>query len=101
MLIAIRDGILCKLISDTGNVFQKVDRRAVQVDTNAIDAGFDDRCETALQFLLIDIMLILADTNGLRFRLDQLRQWILQSSRDRYRAADCNIELWKFLSRSF
>src|SRR5215813_10814457 len=100
MLIAIRDGILCKLISDTGNVFQQIDRRIVQVNTNPIHAGFDDCSETALQFLLINIMLILADTNGLWFRLYQLCQRILQTSRDGYGAADCNIELWKFLSRS-
>src|SRR5215831_281681 len=100
MLIAIADGILCKLVSDTGNVFQKIDRCAVQLDTDSVHAGFDHRRETALQLLLIDIMLILPDTNGLGVRLHELRQWILQPARDRYGAADSDIQLRKFLSRT-
>src|SRR5262249_9941742 len=87
------------LISDTGNVFQKINRRAIQVHADAVHAGFDDCRETALQFLLIDIMLILPDTDGLWFRLHKLCQWILQTARDGYRASDSDIQTWTLLSR--
>ena len=43
-----------------------------------------------------DVVLILANTNGLWFNFYQLCQGILKSSGDRYRAAQRHIHVWQF-----
>ena len=50
---------------------------------------------------LIDVVLILADADGLRVDLDEFRQRVLQAARDRYRATQGDIEIWKFLCAEF
>ena len=53
-----------------------------------------------LQLFLIDVVLILADADRLRFDLHQLRQRILQPPGDRDRAANRHVQFGKFLARS-
>src|SRR2546428_12827211 len=54
-----------------------------------------------LQLLLIDVMLVLPDSDGLGLRLYQFSQRILQAARDRNGSADRQIELREFFARAF
>ena len=46
---------------------------------------------------LVDVVLVLANADGFRFDLDEFRQRVLQTARDRYRATQRNVEVRKFL----
>ena len=83
--------------ADSGNISQQVGAGGVQVDAHLVDAA-DDR---VIQFLpkeiLVDIVLVLADAEGLRIDLDQFRQRIHQAAADRYGAADRYVLVREFL----
>ena len=55
----------------------------------------------ARQLYLTDIMLILADADGLRLDLDEFSQRILQAPGDRDRAANRHIKIRKFFCGKF
>src|SRR5262245_62739370 len=87
MLIPVGNRVFGKLVPNTGNVFEKIDGRTVQVYAHPVDARLDRRGKTALQLPLINIVLVLSDTDRLRLGFNKLRQWILQAARNRYCAS--------------
>ena len=50
---------------EPGDIGEEVTGSGVEFDTDLVHAGDDDIVERAFQSCLIDIMLVLADTNGL------------------------------------
>ena len=58
-----------------------------------------DSVQTFLELGLVDVVLILANANRLRIRLDQLRQRILQTPSDTDRTADGNVQIRKLFHR--
>ena len=99
MLIAILDDLLRGAFIDSGDVAQQSPGCGIQIDANAIDAGFDRALQTLHQLLLIDIMLILAYADRLRIDLHQFGQRILQAAADGDGAADRQIEFRELLPR--
>src|ERR1700738_4787567 len=83
--------------TDARHSRQKRRGGGVGVDTDSIHAVLDNGIERACKFALAEVMLILPDADRLRVDLDQFGQWILQPPRDRYRAAQGDIELRQFL----
>ena len=71
----------------------------VGIDADGVDAVFDHGIERARQFGFAEVMLILPDADRLRVDLDQFGQRILQTPRDRHRAAQGDVELRQFLGR--
>ena len=69
----------------------------VGIDADRVDAIFDDGIERARQLGFAEIVLILADPDRFRIDLDQFGQRILQTPRDRHRAAQGHVELRQFL----
>jgi hypothetical protein len=68
VLIAVLDDVVRRAFVDTCDIAQQSPRSGVEIDADAIDATLDDRFEATLQLALIDIVLILADSN--RFGVD-------------------------------
>ena len=100
VVIAIRNDVLSKLVADTRNVFQQIDRCGIEIHADAVHTRFHNRRKAFLQFLLIDIVLILADADRFRIRLHQFGQRILQPARNRNRAAHRDIQFGKFFARA-
>ena len=71
----------------TSHALQQRGRRRVQVHADAIHRVFHHAIERARECDLVDVMLVLPHTNGLRVNLHQLRQRVLQAARDGHRAA--------------
>jgi len=82
MLVAILDHVFGDARAESGDARQQRARCGIDVDADAIDAVLDHGIERTCQLHLVDVVLVLADANGLRFDLDQFREWILQASRD-------------------
>ena len=68
----------------------------VQVDADRVHAVLDHGVQRARQLALGDVMLVLADADGLGVDLDQLGQRVLQPPGDRDRAAERDVELGEF-----
>ena len=61
-----------------------------------VDGRLDDGVEGLREFFLIDVVLVLADADGLRVDLDELGERILHAARDGDGAADCDVVLGQF-----
>ena len=92
----LRDGSV-----EAGDARQQRRRRHVDVDTDGVDAILDRRIERTRERGLVDVVLVLTDADGFRFDLDEFRQRVLQTARNRYRATQGDVEIRKFLSPDF
>ena len=101
MFIAELDDFLGGAFVDAGDVAQQGPGRRVEIHADAVDAAFNHRLERLVQLVLIDVVLILADADGLGVELDQFGQRVLQAARDGDGAADGEIEVGKLLARDF
>ena len=82
VLVAVGDDVLGRRRVDAGDVAQQGGRGRVEVDADVVDGGLDRRIEGARELLLVDIVLVLADADGLRVDLDELSQRVLHAARD-------------------
>ena len=82
---------------DAGHPRQQRRGGGVGVDADRVDAILDHGVERARQFGFAEIVLILADPDRLRIDLHQFGQGILQTPRDRHRAAQGDVEFRQFL----
>src|SRR5579872_2295504 len=97
VFIAELDDFLGGAFIDAGDVAQQGPGSGVEVYANAVDAAFSYHLKRFVQMILIDVMLILADADGLWVQLDQLGQWILQAARDGDGSADGEIQIGELL----
>src|SRR5580658_6720114 len=65
MFVAELDDLLRGALIDAGDVAQERPGGGVEVHANPVDAAFNYRLKGFVQMVLIHIMLILADTDGL------------------------------------
>ena len=72
---------------NAGYVLQQGWRGGVQFDAHMVDGRFDDSAEGVNQFLLVDIVLVLADADGFRVDFHELCQGILYAAGNGYSAA--------------
>jgi len=73
----------------------------VHIHADGVHAVLDDGGERMRQGGLVNIMLVLADTDRFRLDLHKLRQRILQAPGNRHRAADGDIHVRKLLRGEF
>ena len=86
---------------DTGNMAQQGRGCCVQIYADMIDGGFNGSIERASEFFLVDIMLILSDTNGLGIDLYQFGERILYPAGNRYGPTDGHIIVRQFFTGQF
>ena len=70
----------------------------VQFHADAVDAGFDGIIERGFERTLIDIMLVLADSDGFRVDFHKLRKWIHEATTDGDGSADGDVFVGEFLA---
>ena len=73
----------------------------VELDTHIVHARDNGIVQRPAEGALLDIMLILADTDGLGIDLHQLGERIHESASDRNRAAHREIQIREFLAGHF
>ncbi len=99
VLLAMRDDLLGERGADAGDVSEQGAAGGVELDADTVHAALDDLRELARQQLLIDVVLVLADTDRFRIDLHQLGQRILQATRDRDGAAHGEVEVGVLFAR--
>ena len=98
MRIAIGDDVERGAFGDAGNVTEQGPGGGVEVDADAIDATFDDGLKGLLELTLIDVVLVLADTDGFGIDLDEFGERVLETTGDRDGAADGEVEVRELLA---
>src|SRR6185436_16000290 len=66
---------------------------------DVVHAALDDIAELLAEERLVDVVLVLADADRFRLDFDELGEWILETTRDRNRAANREVELREFFAR--
>ncbi len=101
VFIAELDDFLGSSFVDAGDIAQQCPGSGVQIYSNPIDATFNHRFQRLMQAILVDIVLILSDTDGLGVELDQLGQRILQAARDGDGSSNGQVEIGELLASDF
>ena len=99
--VAELDDVQGGALGNAGDVAEQRPGGGVEIDANLVDAAFNGGFERLLELTLVDIMLVLADADGLRVDLDELGERILQPARDGDGPADGEVEVGKLLPRDF
>ena len=86
-------------VAQAGNARQQRRRRGVQVDADRIHAVLDHRAEALRELALVQVVLVLADTDAFRVDLDELGERVLQAPRDAHRTAQAHVELGQLFAR--
>ncbi len=101
VLVAVLDNILRQRGIQPGDVGQQRGGGGIDINPDGVDAILDHGFQRFTQPVLVNIMLVLADADRLGFDLHQLGERILQTARNRNRAADGNVKLGKLARRKF
>ena len=72
--VAKRDDILGELGADPGDERKQRCARHVQVDAHIVNARLDNAIQAFSELYLINVVLVLADSDGLRIELHQFRE---------------------------
>jgi len=99
--IAIADNIRRQRRRQAGNPRQQGCGGHVYIHADRIHAIFDHGIEHARELRLVHIVLILPHTNGFRVDLDEFRQRVLQTTGNRHRAANTDIQIGEFPGSQF
>ena len=84
-----------------GHIAEQLLAGGVHLDADAVHRADDDVVQAALQLVLIHIMLILADADGLRIKLHQLCQRVHETAGDGDGSADGDVMVGEFLTGHF
>ena len=95
---AVADHVFRERGAEAGDVGEEVLGGGVQLDADGIHAALDGVIERGFQSALIDIVLVLADADGLGVDLHQFRERIHEAASDRNGAAHGDILVGEFLA---
>ncbi len=87
VLVAVGDDVGGDARVEAGDVGEQLLRGGVELDADVVHAGDDHVVEGALERVLIDVVLVLADADGLRIELHQLGERVHEAAADGDRAA--------------
>ncbi len=90
--VTVAHDVLREPAADARDSGQQRGGGGVDVDADGVHRILDDRVQRAGQFDLGEVMLVLADPDRLRVDLDEFGQRVLQTARDRHRAAQRHIQ---------
>ena len=71
VLVAIGDDVERCALRDTSDVTEERPGGSVEIDADAVDAALDDGLKRLLELALIDVVLVLTDTDGFGIYLDE------------------------------
>src|SRR5699024_1976280 len=92
VFVAVLDHVVGDTGAQAGHARQQRRRGGIDIHADAVDAVFHARVQRARQLDLVDVVLVLADADGLGFDLDQLGQRVLQAPGNRPRAAPAGVQ---------
>ena len=98
VLISEGDDVEGGALSDAGDVAEQGPGRGVEIHADAVDAGLDGGFEGALELALIDVVLVLANADGLGVYLDELGEWVLEAAGDGDSTAHGEVEVRELLA---
>lgn len=96
VFVAVGHDIVCQGGGHSGNSGKKWCGCGVEVNSDCVYCVFDDTIKGFGKCNLVDIVLVLADSDGFGLNLDELRQWILESPRDRNCTAEGDVHVGEF-----
>ena len=99
VFFAVSHNVLRSGCGESGDLLQQAGGRRVHIHTHCVDAILHHSAQRRVQFLLRAIVLILANTDGLRIDFDQFGQRVLQSPCDGHGRTQIHIEIRKFFRR--
>ena len=99
MLLPVCDNIPGNRLAYAGYIFQQGCGRRIQIHADFVDTVLHNSVQRLAKLLLVTVMLILSDPDGLRINLDQLRERILQAPCNGRRASLPDIKVREFLRR--
>ena len=91
------DDVLGQTAVESRDLSEQRHRGGIEIHADRVHAVLDHGVQGARQPRLVDVVLILTDTDRLGLDLDQFGERILQPARDRDRAAQRDIQLGQFL----
>ncbi|SHU20072.1 Uncharacterised protein [Mycobacteroides abscessus subsp. abscessus] len=97
-LVTVRHDRLGERFGHAGDLGQQRHRGRVEVDADGVHGVLDHRVEAAGQGSGRHVVLVLADTDGLRLDLDEFGERVLQATGDRDRAAQRDVQLGQLVS---
>ncbi len=100
MLLTIFDDGISNTSIDSRYVLEQFGGGGIHLDAREVNAGYYHSFQRIRQFLLVYIMLVHAHTDGFGVNFHQFRQWVLQATGNRNRAALRRIERRKLLTRN-
>ncbi len=95
------DDIFGERAVETGNVLQEFFRGCVDLDADGVYGADDGVIERILEGALIDIVLVLADSDGFRVDFHQFGEGIHEAATDADGTADGEVEVREFLAGDF
>ncbi len=101
MLVAVRDDVPGGARVQPGDVAQELLGSGVELDADAVHATHHDVVERALERVLIDVVLVLADADRLRIELHEFGERVHQAASDRDGAAHGEVVIWELFARDF
>lgn len=84
--------------ADACDIGEQGSAGGIDFDADLVDAAFDDFVELFLEEGLVDVVLVLADADGLGIDFDEFCEGILESPSDGDRAANGEIEVREFFA---
>ena len=101
MLISISNDVLCQDRSQAGNRGEQLEARSVDLYADTVDAAFHHIFQALFQGGLINIVLVLSDTNDFRIEFHQFGQRVLQTPANGDSTAHRKVMIRKFCPGCF
>ena len=92
------DNVLCQCRTESGDIGQQMFACRVDIHANQVHATFHRLVEALFQGALLDVMLVLPDTDAFRIDLDQLGKRIHQAAADADGATDRHVIFGKLVA---
>ena len=98
VLAPVVDDVLGEYGTQSADIGKQVLRGGVEVDADEVDATLDGLVEGVLELGLVDVVLILSDTDALGVDLDEFGQGVHESAANRDGPADGDILVGEFVA---
>ena len=99
VFVAVGDDVGGVAAVQAGDVAEQLLAGGVDLDADAVHRADDDVVEAALELVLIDVVLVLADTDRLRIELHQFGERVHEAAADGDRAAHGDVVVGELLAR--
>ena len=98
ILLTVGDDIFRDGLVESWHVWQEGTTCRIDINTNLVNHGIDDEIKIFREFLLTNIMLVLAYSDWFRVNLNQLSQWVLKTTGNGNGRAFFDRQVWELMS---